>query len=97
MSVQSASGLGGSAMDISENVGTQPIALGPNQTARVSTEKTYVCILCQEEEKVSVEGATLVLAAFVQKATVLCQHRCVITSISPRCCQIVSFKMATAG
>lgn len=62
-------------MDISEPLEEQPIALGPNQTMRVSTEKTFVCILCQEEEKVSLTGPTLVLAAFVQQATVLCQHR----------------------
>lgn len=64
-------------MDLSEAAEERPIALGPNQTARVSSEETYVCILCQEEEKVSVDGATLVLAAFVQQATVLCQHRSV--------------------
>lgn len=69
------SSLSGSAMDISENLEEQPIALGPNQTTRMSGEKTYVCILCQEEETVSVNGATLVFAAFVQQSTVLCQHR----------------------
>lgn len=53
----------------------QPVALGRNQSARVSVDKTYTCILCQEEEKVTADGPTLVLAAFVQQATVLCQHR----------------------
>lgn len=65
----------GSPMDVSEPLEEQPIALGPDQTARVSAEKTFVCILCQEEEKVSITGQILVLAAFVQQATVLCQHR----------------------
>jgi E3 ubiquitin-protein ligase UBR2 len=64
-----------SAMDTTESTEEQPIALGPRQTTRVGVEKTYVCILCQEEEKVGQEGQTLVLAAFVQQSTVLCQHR----------------------
>lgn len=75
LSAKSNTNLAGSAMDITETVEEQPIALGPNQTARVSEEKTYVCILCQEEEIVSISRSTLVLAAFVQQATVLCQHR----------------------
>ncbi|KAJ8942266.1 hypothetical protein NQ318_008010 [Aromia moschata] len=61
-------------MDITEP-GEHPIALGPNQSQRVSVEKTFTCILCQEEQKVTADGPTLVLAAFVQQATVLCQHK----------------------
>lgn len=62
-------------MDVTELVEEQPIALGPNQTSRVATEETYTCILCQEEETVTPDGPTLVLAAFVQQATVLCQNK----------------------
>lgn len=61
-------------MDVTESE-QQPVALGNNQSQRISMEKTFTCILCQEEEKVTADGPTLVLAAFVQQATVLCQHR----------------------
>lgn len=76
LNVRGNADLHGSAMDVSEPPDEeQPIALGAKQTARVSTEKTFICILCQEEEQVTITGSTLVLAAFVQQATVLCQHR----------------------
>lgn len=52
-----------------------PIALGYRQTSKLNVEKQYVCILCQEEQQVTIDGPPLVLAAFVQQATVLCQHR----------------------
>lgn len=65
----------GSAMDLSENFEEQPIALGYKQTARVGQEKTFTCILCQEDQKVTLDGPPMVLAGFVQQATVLCQHR----------------------
>lgn len=55
-------------MDVTE---VQTIALGPNQSSRLSAEKTYRCILCQEEERITADGPTMVLAAFVQQATVL--------------------------
>lgn len=62
-------------MEINEPTDEQPIAIGPNQTTRLKLEKSYVCILCQEEQIVTIDGPTMVLAAFVQQATVLCQHR----------------------
>ncbi|XP_057659801.1 E3 ubiquitin-protein ligase UBR2 isoform X1 [Diorhabda carinulata] len=62
-------------MDITEPTEEQPIALGPKQSLRFSEEKTYTCILCQEEEKITATGRTMVLAAFVQQATVLCQQK----------------------
>ncbi|KAL1506747.1 hypothetical protein ABEB36_006051 [Hypothenemus hampei] len=55
-------------MDVTE---AQPIALGTNQSTRLSVEKTFRCILCQEEERITANGKTMVLAAFVQQATVL--------------------------
>ncbi|KAF5270880.1 hypothetical protein FQR65_LT05397 [Abscondita terminalis] len=64
-----------SAMDVTEKVDGQPVALGPNQTAKITTEKTYTCILCQETQKLSLDGPVLVLAGFVQQATVLCVNR----------------------
>ncbi|CAG9856266.1 unnamed protein product [Phyllotreta striolata] len=62
-------------MDTTELIEQQPIALGPSQTPRSVEEKTYTCILCQEEETITPNGPTMVLAAFVQQATVLCQHK----------------------
>lgn len=62
-----------------EAVQLQPIALGPLQTNRQTVDRTYTCILCQEQQKVSQDGPVLVLAAFVQQATVLCQVKEPIT------------------
>lgn len=56
------------AMDVTE---LQTVALGPNRSAHISSEKTYTCILCQEEERITPDGPTMVLAAFVHQATVL--------------------------
>ncbi|XP_034933670.1 E3 ubiquitin-protein ligase UBR2 [Chelonus insularis] len=65
----------GSSMDLSECIERSPIAVGPNQTARLAEEKTYTCILCQADQSVTVSGDAMVLAAFVQQSTVLCQTR----------------------
>ncbi|KAB0798887.1 hypothetical protein PPYR_06767 [Photinus pyralis] len=63
------------AMETTEVVPDNPVCLGPKQTARTNIEKTYTCILCQETQKSTVEGPALVLAGFVQQATVLCTNR----------------------
>lgn len=63
------------AMDTTETNDDHTVALGIKQTPPLSPEKTYVCILCQEEERLTKTGPTLVLAAFVQQSTVLCQQR----------------------
>lgn len=66
----------GSSMDLSEPCNDEaPVALGPNQTARIVEEKTYTCLLCQEDQSVTLGGRALVFAAFVQQSTVLCQTR----------------------
>ncbi|XP_050308066.1 E3 ubiquitin-protein ligase UBR2 isoform X2 [Anthonomus grandis grandis] len=57
-------------MEVGE-IQIQPIALGPNQSARISVETTNRCILCQEEERITLSNRTMVLAAFIQQATVL--------------------------
>lgn len=64
-----------SNMDLSEIADESPICLGPNQSSRVCLERTYTCILCQEDQTVTIDGPALVLAAFVQKSTVLSQNR----------------------
>ncbi|XP_076237456.1 ubr1 ubiquitin ligase [Calliopsis andreniformis] len=65
----------GSTMDLSETVQKTPVALGSGQTARMCKEKTYTCILCQENQTVTATSPAMVLAAFVQQSTVLCQNR----------------------
>uniref|UniRef100_A0A0A9XCN8 E3 ubiquitin-protein ligase n=1 Tax=Lygus hesperus TaxID=30085 RepID=A0A0A9XCN8_LYGHE len=52
-----------------------PIAVGPNQTAKVTVENKLICILCQEEQVITPDGPAMVLAAFIQKSTVLCRDR----------------------
>lgn len=69
------SDLSGSAMDITEKLNEESICLGPHQTSRMNIEKTYTCILCQETQKLTLDGPVLVLAGFVQQATVLCANR----------------------
>lgn len=61
----------------------QPVLLGPSQTARLNTEKTFTCILCQETQKLTIGGPVLVLAGFVQQATVLCQNRYDVVEQTP--------------
>ncbi|XP_044730986.1 E3 ubiquitin-protein ligase UBR2 isoform X2 [Chrysoperla carnea] len=61
-------------MDVTED-NEVPICLGKNQTTKMNVERTYTCILCQEEQAVTADGTALVLAGFVQQSTVLCQQR----------------------
>ncbi|XP_064142257.1 E3 ubiquitin-protein ligase UBR2 isoform X8 [Loxodonta africana] len=50
-------------------------ALGPAQT-RVPEQRQFItCILCQEEQEVKVESRAMVLAAFIQRSTVLSKNR----------------------
>ncbi|XP_043277613.1 E3 ubiquitin-protein ligase UBR2 [Venturia canescens] len=65
----------GSWMDLTECTEETPAPVGLRQTARVLEEKTHTCILCQEDQAVTVSGKAMVLAAFVQQSTVLCQTR----------------------
>lgn len=50
-------------------------ALGPAQTQIPEPRKYVTCILCQEEQEVTVESKAMVLAAFVQRSTVLSKNR----------------------
>lgn len=65
----------GSAMDLTEASSLEgtPVAVGINQTSRLCEQKMYTCILCQEDQIVTETGSAMVLAAFVQQSTVLCQ------------------------
>ena len=48
-----------------------PLCLGPNRSQAAITKTNFVCILCQEEEHLTADCNTLVMAAYVQKSTVL--------------------------
>ena len=48
-----------------------PVCLGPNRSQAAITKTNFVCILCQEEEHLTADCSTLVMAAYVQKSTVL--------------------------
>nr|XP_045365352.1 E3 ubiquitin-protein ligase UBR2 isoform X6 [Camelus bactrianus] len=50
-------------------------ALGPAQTQVPEQRQFVTCILCQEEQEVKVESRAMVLAAFVQRSTVLSKDR----------------------
>lgn len=50
-------------------------ALGPAQTRVPEQRQCATCILCQEEQEVNAESKAMVLAAFVQRSTVLSKDR----------------------
>lgn len=53
-----------------------PCCLGPRQSPSVMAESaTATCILCQEEEDIIFDGKAMVLAAFIQRSTVLSKAR----------------------
>uniref|UniRef100_A0A8C6VFG7 E3 ubiquitin-protein ligase n=1 Tax=Naja naja TaxID=35670 RepID=A0A8C6VFG7_NAJNA len=51
------------------------IALGPEQTKVCEQRQIVTCILCQEEQEVKMDNRAMVLAAFVQRSTVLSKNR----------------------
>merc|ERR1719319_1031710 len=54
---------------------SSPVCLGPSRSHPTPLETSYTCILCQEEEQVSPSTATLVMASYVQRSTVLARRR----------------------
>merc|ERR1719419_892270 len=54
---------------------SQSVCLGPARSQASATETDFVCILCQEEENLSVDCNTLVMCSYVQKSTVLAKSR----------------------
>ncbi|XP_061821734.1 E3 ubiquitin-protein ligase UBR2 [Nerophis lumbriciformis] len=53
------------------------VCVGPTRVGRGAERRDLVtCILCQEEQEVKCHGRAMVLAAFVQKSTVLSKRRC---------------------
>lgn len=65
-----------SVMDVRESeVNSEPVAVGLKQKGKVISSEEHTCILCREEQEVSSSGRCLVLAAFVQRSTVLSKNR----------------------
>ncbi|XP_015255763.1 PREDICTED: E3 ubiquitin-protein ligase UBR2 [Cyprinodon variegatus] len=51
------------------------ICVGPRRMGWAERRQSVTCILCQEEQEVRGHGRAMVLAAFVQRSTVLSQNR----------------------
>jgi E3 ubiquitin-protein ligase UBR2 len=65
----------GSLMDIREFDDDEPVAVGMKQRGRMVKTESHTCILCREEQEVTSSGRCLVLAAYVQRSTVLSKNR----------------------
>ncbi|KAI3362884.1 hypothetical protein L3Q82_001922 [Scortum barcoo] len=51
------------------------VCVGPRRTGGAERRQLVTCILCQEEQEVRGHGRAMVLAAFVQRSTVLSKNR----------------------
>ncbi|KAM4607650.1 LOW QUALITY PROTEIN: E3 ubiquitin-protein ligase UBR2 [Polymixia lowei] len=51
------------------------VCVGPRRCVRGEGRRVVTCILCQEEQEVRATGRAMVLAAFVQRSTVLSRNR----------------------
>ncbi|XP_036402370.1 E3 ubiquitin-protein ligase UBR2 [Megalops cyprinoides] len=51
------------------------VCLGPRRTRLNEKRQVVTCILCQEEQEVRADGRAMVLAAFVQRSTVMSKNR----------------------
>ena len=61
--------------DETSNDSSFPVCLGPNRSMPFPTETSFTCILCQEEEELTADNSTLVMASYCQKSTVLSKNR----------------------
>ncbi|XP_069579847.1 E3 ubiquitin-protein ligase UBR2 isoform X3 [Brachyistius frenatus] len=52
------------------------VCVGPRRLGGAERRQLVTCILCQEEQEVRGHGRAMVLAAFVQRSTVLSKNRC---------------------
>ncbi|XP_076142498.1 E3 ubiquitin-protein ligase UBR2 isoform X1 [Alosa pseudoharengus] len=51
------------------------VCVGPRRTRVCERKQVVTCILCQEEQEIRPEGRAMVLAAFVQRSTVMSKNR----------------------
>ncbi|XP_070569458.1 E3 ubiquitin-protein ligase UBR2-like isoform X2 [Ptychodera flava] len=64
------------AMDTSEILSDFPVAVGAKRSKATEQGVTKcTCILCQEDEEVTLDGRAMVLASLVQRSTVLSKSR----------------------
>lgn len=54
---------------------TSQVCVGPRRVGGADGRQLVTCILCQEEQEVKGHGRAMVLAAFVQRSTVLSKNR----------------------
>lgn len=54
---------------------TSQVCVGPRRLCGADGRQLVTCILCQEEQEVRGHGRAMVLAAFVQRSTVLSKNR----------------------
>lgn len=54
---------------------TSQVCVGPRRVGGADGRQLVTCILCQEEQEVRGHGRAMVLAAFVQRSTVLSKNR----------------------
>ncbi|XP_072246542.1 E3 ubiquitin-protein ligase UBR2 isoform X1 [Leuresthes tenuis] len=59
----------------SEFTCTSQVCVGPRRVGGAERRQLVTCILCQEEQEVRGHGRAMVLAAFVQRSTVLSKNR----------------------
>uniref|UniRef100_A0A8C6K9E8 E3 ubiquitin-protein ligase n=1 Tax=Nothobranchius furzeri TaxID=105023 RepID=A0A8C6K9E8_NOTFU len=72
---QSMEELEASSSHSSELTCTSQVCVGPWRMGRSERRQLVVCILCQEEQDVRGHGRAMVLAAFIQRSTVLSKNR----------------------
>uniref|UniRef100_A0A3Q2ZJR7 E3 ubiquitin-protein ligase n=1 Tax=Kryptolebias marmoratus TaxID=37003 RepID=A0A3Q2ZJR7_KRYMA len=59
----------------SELTCSSQVCVGPWRMSRAECRQLVTCILCQEEQEVRSHGKAMVLAAFIQRSTVLSKNR----------------------
>lgn len=59
----------------SEPSSVSQMCVGPRRVGAADRRELVTCILCQEEQEVRSQGRAMVLAAFVQRSTVLSKNR----------------------
>ena len=51
------------------------LCVGPRRSRPLEKRQVVTCILCQEEQEIRADGKAMVLAAFVQRSTVMSKNR----------------------
>lgn len=64
-------------MEVEQFIVEKIVCIGPKKQSKsvLDTKKVYQCILCQEEEKISLKSQPMVLCCYVQSSKVLSKNR----------------------